>query len=157
MIVQQPGAVQSLAGVVDTRRPDTARAHFTPRVELLPADDRAAAVGRQADAAEVVAVQVGHGVTRAVAHRYDLAAHAVVALGCLLPGALDGHGVPVVSRDRSAASFLQRFCFYGCRSPARRAWSLSALLPSALQQYGCRPPARRAAGATAPPAPPAGA
>jgi hypothetical protein len=82
MIIQQARAVQSLAGVVQAGLADRGcAAGLAPRVEILPADDRAAAVGRQADAAEVVAVQVGHGVTRAVAHRYDLAAHAVVALG----------------------------------------------------------------------------
>ena len=88
MIVQQARAVQILPCVVAIGLPDPARAPRAPRPEELR---RAlpARVRRQADAAEVVAVQGGHGVRAAVAHCYNCAVQGVVALdrpaGDLLP------------------------------------------------------------------------
>jgi len=68
MIIQQPRAVQSLAGVIEAGlRNRAGAARFAPRVEVLPTDDRAVAVGGEADAAEVIAVQRGHGIRARVA------------------------------------------------------------------------------------------
>src|SRR6266508_1031554 len=71
MIIQQLASVQPLPGEVQRRLGDVAAAAMrTPRVELLLADHRLAAVGRDADRAEVVIVQVGHGARATVAHGY---------------------------------------------------------------------------------------
>ncbi len=120
VVVQQPGQVQPLAGVIEIGLADAAAADLAPRVEALLADNGAAAVGRDADAAELVAMQVGHAAR--LAHGDDLAVEAVVGLGgaaaVLLPqpaevvgrGAaldlLDALAVGVVAVDLVAADVL---------------------------------------------------
>jgi hypothetical protein len=102
MIVQQPGAVQSLAGVVQASLPNRARAaHLAPRGEVLFADHRAAAVGGQADAAKVVAVQL-RDAAAAITHGDHLAVEAA--------------GGAAAQRCTSSARQQD-----GCWSPARRA------------------------------------
>jgi hypothetical protein len=58
---------------------DRARpARLAPRIKVLLTHDRATAVGRQADAAEVIAMQIGHGIGAGVAHGHDLTIEGVV-------------------------------------------------------------------------------
>src|SRR6266498_4780909 len=79
MIIQQPGAVQVLPGVVAIGLADPARAPRAPRPEVLRGA-LAAGGRRQADTAEMIAVQVGHRVRAAVAQRHDGAVERIVAL-----------------------------------------------------------------------------
>jgi hypothetical protein len=121
-----------------------AAARLAPWVDVLPADHRAGAIGRQAHATELIAVQVGHGVGGAVAHGDGLAVEGVIQLTCaagdLLPDALE-----IDRRDGwRAADGLGHALAVGTVRKAM--WPFSVLTPSAVQRFACRSPARRAAG-----------
>ena len=78
MIIQQPGAVQPLPGVIERGRAERAGLHVAPGVEPLPGNRAARAVAARAHRAEVVAVQVAHAA--GAAHGYICPVEAVVAL-----------------------------------------------------------------------------